>query len=447
MTLYSLCKRRTFLQQILIFSLAVLTGIAMFSGISYADITETAKLVPEDGAYNDLFGSSVSISGDYAIVGAPNDDEGTIVNSGCAYIFERTKGIWSEKAKLLAPDRSRDDIFGSSVSISGDYAIVGKPFDDHTGSNYGSAYIFHRTEPVPGTIIWGQMAKLVASDGGANDYFGSSVAISGDFAIVGAPFNDDNGSDSGSSYIFQRSGSTWSQVEKLLPAEVTIGDLFGYSVAINGDDAVVGAPRDDNERGTTAGSIYIFQRSDGTWSGWRLIDPNGAAEDEFGWSVSIDGHFAIAGAHYYDGGTELANSGSARIFEEIEDTGIWGTLSYHRLIPSDTAASDEFGFSVSISSECAVIGTLKYINGNGTVYVFRKSTDDNNWPQLEKLIASDGSPWGFGSAVSISGPYVIVGAKWDINSAGSAYVYDIFAGPSPPHSGTMPAIPLLLLDD
>ncbi len=178
-----------------------------------------------------------------------------------------------------------------------------------------------------------------------------------------------------------------------------------------------------------------------------MIDPNGAVDDEFGWSVSIDGHFAIAGAHYNDGGTELANSGSARIFEELNDTGIWGMLSHHRLIPSDIAASDEFGFSVSISSECAVVGTLKYINGNGTVYVFRKSTDDNDWPQLEKLIASDGSPGGFGSAVSISGKYAIVGAKWDMNSAGSAYVYDIFAGPSLPYSGTMPAIPLLLLDD
>lgn len=94
---------------------------------------------------------------------------------------------------------------------------------------------------------------------------------------------------------------------------------------------------------------YIFRRSDGIWNGLRLIDPNGADDDEFGWSVSIDGHFAVAGAHYNDGGEDLTNSGSARIFEEIEDTGIWGTLSYHRLIPSDTAASDEFGFSVSFS--------------------------------------------------------------------------------------------------
>ena len=346
---------------------------------------------------------------------------------------------------MIAPDRSHNDLFGYSVSISGDYAIVGKPFDDHTGSNYGSAYIFYRNQDGPNN--WGQVAKLVASDGGANDYFGNSVSISGNYAIVGAPFDDDNGIDSGSAYIFQLKDNVWEQVAKLIPAELAAGDLFGNSVSINGDNVAVGAPRSDNDRGANSGSIFIFRRTDSTWSGWRLIDPNGAADDELGWSVSIDGHFAIAGAHYNDGGEDLTNSGSARIFEELYDTGLWGTLTYHRLTPSDSAASDEFGFSVSISGDCAVVGTLKYTNGAGTVYVFRKSTEDDNWPQLEKLIASDGSIWGFGSAVSISGKYAVVGAKWDINSAGSAYVYNISAGPSPPSSKAMPAIPLLLLED
>jgi hypothetical protein len=212
MTLYILCKLTESLKQVFILCiLAVVTGVAMFSGSSYADITETAKLVPEDGAYNDLFGSSVSIRGDYAIVGAPNDDEGILKNSGCAYIYERSGSTWSEKPKILAEDRSHNDIFGSSVSISGDYAIVGKPWDDHTGSDYGSAYIFQRI----GTT-WSKVAKLVADDGGASDYFGSSVYIAGNYAIVGAPFDDENDSNSGSAYIFERSEDTgiWSQVKK-----------------------------------------------------------------------------------------------------------------------------------------------------------------------------------------------------------------------------------------
>ncbi len=186
MTLYILCRLTGSLKQVFIlYVLAVVTGVVMFSGIAYADITETAKLVPEDGAYNDLFGSSVSISGDYVIVGAPNDDEGVLTNNGAAYIFQRSGSTWSQIAKLIAPDRSHNDAFGYSVSISGDYAIVGKPFDDHTGSNYGSAYIFYRNQDGPNK--WGQVAKLVASDGGANDNFGSSVAISGDFALSGRP--------------------------------------------------------------------------------------------------------------------------------------------------------------------------------------------------------------------------------------------------------------------
>ena len=456
MVLCALLKAVNSLRRVyIIFALAVVAMVTLCMGVSRADITEIKKLIPGDGAYADLFGSSVSISGDYAIVGAPNDDEGVIKNSGCAYIFERTKGIWSEKAKLLAPDRSGNDVFGFSVSISGDYAIVGKPFDDHTGSNYGSAYIFHRTEPLPGTIIWSQVAKLVAtteggaSDGGANDFFGTSVAINGDYAIVGAPNDDDNGSDSGTAYIYQRLENGWGQVAKLVAPDAATGDLFGYSVAIAGDYAVVGAPRKDNDSGEDIGSMYIFKRSEDTWSVWGpLIVPPiaGAAGDEFGWSVSIDGHFALAGAHLYDGGEDLANSGSARIFEELGDTHIWFTEPHHGLKPSDAAASDEFGFAVSISDDYALIGSLKYINGTGTAYVFQKSTGNDDWHQFVKLIASD-TPWGFGSAVSISGRYAIIGARHDRNTAGSAYLFDILSNTVPSPSGTMPSILLLLLDN
>ena len=449
---YSLCKSTSYSRQISILCvLAVFTLLIIFPGTSNADLTEMTKLVPGDGAYNDLFGSSVAISGDCVIVGAPNDDEGVLTNSGAAYIFQRSGSTWNQIAKLIAPDRSHNDVFGYSVSISGDYAIVGKPFDDHTGSNYGSAYIFYRNQAGPNK--WGQVAKLVAttdggaSDGGTNDFFGSSVSISGDYAIVGAPNDDDNGSDSGSAYIYQRFDSTWSQVEKLVAPEGAAGDLFGYSVAINGDEAVVGAPRDDYDIGADAGFIYFFKRSEDTWSTLGPGAGSGAAGDEFGGSVSIDGHFAIAGSHFYDGGEGLANSGSARIYEELNDSGLWYSYISNLLKPSDAAASDEFGFSVSISGDYAVIGSLKYINGTGTAYVFQKSTDDDDWPQLEKLIASDGSIWGFGSAVSISGKYAVVGAKWDINSAGSAYVYNMSSGPSPSPSRAMPWIPLLLLDE
>jgi hypothetical protein len=436
----------------LCFGLAFFLVLTIHIDTALSDITEIAKITPADGGYGDLFGSSVSISGDYLIVGAPNHNEGMISNNGCAYIFERSNNTWSEVAKLLAPDISANDTFGASVSISGDYAIVGSPFDTHTGSFYGSAYIFHREETSPGIFSWEYQDKLVAGDGGASDYFGTSVSISGDYAIVGAPFDDDKGADSGSAYIFQRSGVSWTQVAKLVGEDDTAGDHFGQSVSISGDDAFVGAPRHDFDE-EDEGAFYAFHRSDAAWTSafGAQNDPNGAAGDEFGWSVSVDGDFALAGAHFYDNGVN--NSGSARIFEEITpDTGLWYTnSSEHWLMPSDAAASDEFGFSVSVSGEKAVIGTLRYMTGTGTAYVFRQDTDEDDWQELEKLVASDGSPgvspWGFGSAVAISGRYAVIGARHDLNTFGSAYVYDLLADPTPPFSGALPGVTILLLDD
>ena len=393
-------------------------SMAIFAGSAMADKLETAKLVSSDGAYADAFGSSVSISGDYAIVGAPNDDEASVINSGCAYIFKREAGSWVQKDKLLAPDRSNNDLFGFAVSISGDYAIVGKPFDDHTGTNYGSAYIYHRVGE-----NWIQAAKLVAlagenaSDGGPNDYFGNAVAIHGDYAIVGAPFDDDNGADSGSAYIYHRVGEGWSQVAKLLAPDGAAGDLFGYSVAITSDNAVVGAPRRDTSGNADRGAMYIFSRSGESWTTLGVsTDPAGAAGDEFGGSVAIDGNFALGGAQKYDADGGLTDAGSARLYENI---GLWATFEHHILVPSERAASDYFGYSVSMSGDQVVVGSLKYQNSTGTVYLFQKSAADDSWPQIEKLIASDG-PWGFGSAVAVSGQFVIVGAK----QAEAAYIYE-----------------------
>jgi hypothetical protein len=407
------------------------------------------KLVPGDGAYNDLFGSSVSIRGDYAIVGAPNDDEGILKNSGCAYIYERSGSTWSEKPKILAEDRSPNDIFGSSVSISGDYAIVGKPFDDHTGSDYGSVYIFQRI----GTT-WSKVAKLVADDGGTSDYFGSSVYIAGNYAIVGAPFDDDKGANSGSAYIFERSEDTgaWSQVKKLIASDGAGGDNFGYSVSISGNYAIVGAPRDDNGFGVDAGSVYFFQRSEGVWGNeQKLVDINhGDDNDLFGWSVALYGNTGIVGAYQDDDSGD--DTGSATIVKYWNNT--W--LPSYYLTAPDRSASDYFGYSVSISADCVLIGAFGHDSiaaDAGAAYVFQKTSEDDStpvteWDPLVKLIASDGAAGDkFGGAVSISGPYAIVGAKWDMNSAGSAYVYNIFAGPSPPSSKAMPAIPLLLLED
>jgi hypothetical protein len=205
---------------------------------------QQAKFTASDGSAGDCFGYSVSISGDYAIVGACGDDN----YKGSAYVFKRDGTIWSQQDKLAASDGAVWDAFGYSVSISGDYVIVGA----YSDNDYkGSAYVFKRD----GTT-WNEQAKLTASDGSAGDAFGYSVSISGDYAIVGAY----NGNDyKGSAYVFKRDGTIWSQQDKLTASDGATDDWFGLSVSISGYYAVVGAPSDD-DKGSDSGSAYVFSK-------------------------------------------------------------------------------------------------------------------------------------------------------------------------------------------
>ena len=267
---------------IIIFYIFIFT--ICFQSMVLASVSEE-KITASDGADLDYFGSSVAISGDYAIVSAHEDDDNGS-RSGSAYIFQRSGESWSQQEKLTASDGADGDRFGSSVAISGDYAIICASGDDDNGSASGSAYIFHRSGE-----SWSQQEKITASDGAAADSFGYSVAISGDYAIVGARGDDDNGSASGSSYIFQRSGESWGQQEKITASDGAGGDFFGSSVAISGDYAIVGARGDDDNGsayGSDYGSAYIFHRSEVSWSQQeKLTASDGAYRDYFGSSVAI----------------------------------------------------------------------------------------------------------------------------------------------------------------
>ena len=255
---------------------------------------EQQKLTASDGNTSDYFGWSVSISGDYAIVGAYGDDvNGTY--SGSAYIFKRDGTSWVEQQKLTASDGADGDWFGSSVSISGDFALVGAFLDDGNVIDSGSAYIFKRD----GTS-WVQQQKLTASDGAADDYFGCSVSISGDYAIVGAYGGNGNVIDSGSAYISKWNGTSWSEQAKLTASDGAASDYFGWSVSISGDYAIVGAPLDD-DKGTDSGSAYISKWNGTSWSEQaELTASDGAASDYFGVSVSISGDLAIVVTPYDD---------------------------------------------------------------------------------------------------------------------------------------------------
>nr|AIA13839.1 FG-GAP repeat [uncultured bacterium] len=221
---------------------------------------EVKKILASDKEERDRFGHSVSINDDTAIVGANSEDAGGD-NAGAAYIFERNQGgadNWGEVKKLLASDKEPFDVFGESVSISGDTVIVGALFEDGGASEAGAAYIFARNQG--GANNWGEVKKLLASDSEANDEFGWSVAINGDAVIVGAHLEDEGGSEAGAAYIFTRNqggADNWGEVKKLLASDIEVGDLFGNSVAISGDTVIVGSPFHD-ESETNAGAAYIF---------------------------------------------------------------------------------------------------------------------------------------------------------------------------------------------
>ena len=321
--------------------------------------SQEARLLANDRAANDLFGESVSISGGTAIVGAVWDDDNGL-SSGSAYIFKDSGTGWAQAAKLLAADGAAYDQFGRSVSISGGTAIVGAEGDDDNGYDSGSAYLFKDT----GTG-WVQAAKLLAGDGAASDHFGQSVSISGGTAIVGAMWDDDNGSWSGSAYIFQDTGSGWTQEAKLVADDGVQSDYFGYSVSISGGKAIVGA-YGDADKGSDSGSAYIFQD---TGSGWdqvaKLVAADGAAADHFGFSVSISGGTAIVGA---DGDDDKGPwSGSAYIFQ---DTGTGWTQEAKLLAADAVYESDHFGFSVSISGGTGLVGARSDDNCAGSAYIF-----------------------------------------------------------------------------
>jgi len=388
-------------------------------------LSENSKLTANfsDGAAGDWFGISVAIDGDTMVVGVPfGDDFSGIEDIGSAFVFTRTGTTWTQQAKLTASDGAADDQFGYSVAIAGDTIVVGSHFDDDNGSSSGSAYIFTRT----GTT-WTEQAKLTASDGAAVDGFGFSVAIANDTIVIGANEGDAGGSNSGSAYVFTLSTeTTWTQQAKLTSSDSVGGDNFGNSVAIAGDTIVVGAYRDD-DNGTDSGSAHVFTRTGTMWMEQaKLMASDGATYDVFGRSVAIAGDTIVVGADEYDFDNNLS-SGSAYVYTRTGTT--WTEQA--KLTASDGAAGAWFGYSVAIAGDTIVVGAI-FDNAkgfeSGSAYIFTRT--GFTWTQQAQLVASDGGiGHGFGISVAIANDTIVVGA-WAADDefgrdTGSAYVYDL----------------------
>ncbi|MBM4429400.1 MAG: hypothetical protein FJ026_03505, partial [Chloroflexi bacterium] len=407
--------------------------------VSTPDQTEDKKLTANDGAARDYFGNSVAICGDTLVVGAPLADVDGKADQGAAYVFYRHHGgahNWGQVKKLTASDGHAGDWFGVSVAISGDTILVGAHRDYEFVTFRGSAYVFYRNQG--GANNWGQVKRLLASDGREGDYFGGSVAVWGDIALVTAD-GDDVGAnaDQGSAYVFYRNhGGTdnWGQVKKLTASDGAAGDSLGTSAAIYGDTAVVGAYGDDIGANADQGSAYAFYRNAGGADNWgqvkKLTASDGAAGDWFGYSAAIWEDTVVVGAYY--GKVGANRQGTAYVFSRhLGGADQWGQVQ--KLSASDGAVGDNFGFSVAISGDLVVAGSPRDDTGTnfdqGSAYVFyRHQGGADNWGQLHKLTASDGAARDyFGASVAMWTGAWVVGADGDDVSAntdqGAAYVF------------------------
>jgi len=380
------------------------------------DWTEIQKLLASDGAAGDVFGTSVSLDGDTVLIGAVSDDDNG-AGSGSAYIFTRSGTTWTPQTKLLASDGHAGDQFGCFVSLFGDTALIGAMWDDDNGVDSGSAYVFTRT----GTT-WTQQQKLSASDAAAGDWFGSCVSLSGDTALIGAQAYD---TGNGSAYVFTRTGTTWTQQAKLLASDGAAGDCFGYMVSIDGNTALIGADYDD-DNGVDSGSAYVFTRTGTTWTQQaKLLASDGAAGDDFsGGGVVLSGDTVIIGAELDD--DNGVDSGSAYVFTRTGTT--WTQQA--KLLASDGAAGDQFSmFGLALESDTAIIGAWDDDDmgaNSGSAYVFTRT--GITWTQQQKLTASDGAAGDqFGVAVTLDGDTALIGAWFDdvsgTTNCGSVYVF------------------------
>lgn len=320
-----------------------------------------------------------------------------------------------EIKKLTATDNAAGDGFGTSVAVSGDTVVIGA-----RGGVFlnGAVYIFERNRG--GADRWGQVKKLTALDGLAGDQFGLSIGISGNTVVVGA-YGDDF--SRGAAYIFDRNrGGTdnWGQVKKLTASDGVASDLFGFSVGISGDTVVVGATGDNGARG----SAYVFERSRGGLDNWgeaRRLSASDASEfDLFGYDVRINDDTVVVGAFSDD-----VERGSAYIYERNRGgPGNWGEVK--KLTASDGTVNDQFGVSVGISGNTVVVAANGDDSFKGSAYVFeRNNGGTENWGEVRKLTASDGSvSGGFGRSVGISGDTIVVGANGDASFRGSSYVFE-----------------------
>ncbi len=389
---------------------------------------EIAKLTGENAEQGDWFGWSVAIHGETLVAGALDDGVGPL--SGSATVFRRIDRAWGPEIKLTSEDAEERDVFGRSVSIDRDVILIGARWDDDNGVDSGSAYVFRFDG---GT--WVEEGKLTASDAAPGDQFGQSVSIWGDTATVGARYNDENGDAAGAAYMFHFDGQAWEEEGKLTPSDAAAHDVFGTSVATSGNITVVGAPSNDDvcpsDVFCDSGSAYVFRYSGITWAQDAKLTASDAREgDGFGRSVAL----AVAGDRIVVGtpGADVSASDSGAAYVFRFDGNAW--VEEARLAPEDAERWDSFGTSVSVSKDTVLVGSPG-ADDAGSAYAFR--FDGSTWIQSAKVTPLGGAPGdSFGGSVSLHDDTVVIGASADDGAcpglsqcnSGMVYVYELAPG-------------------
>ena len=367
---------------------ATAPGAAYVFVSSGASWSQQAKLVAEDRANGDQFGISVAVSGDSLLAGSGGRD--------AAYVFVRSGASWTQQAKLVSSDGG--GAFGNSVSLSGNIAVVGEPFNLQ---EIGAAFVFVRSGSA-----WTQQAVLTAGDKAPADELGGAVAVSGTSILTGA-FVKTN--QEGAAYAFVQVGANWAQQAKLAASDANNGDNFGNAVAVSGDTAVIGA----NAKSSIRGAAYVFTRAGASWTQQaKLTASDGANGDDFGIAVAMSGDTILVGA--------VGNAGGGAVYVFTRSGTAWTQQA--KLIPADLAAGDNLGISVSIDGDTAVIAGNTKDSGKGAAYVFVRS--GATWTQQAKLTASDATSGdAFGRSVSLNGDTVLISAVGRNSFQGVAYVF------------------------
>eukprot|EP00970_Alexandrium_tamarense_P007531 scaffold1409_cov149-Alexandrium_tamarense.AAC.4 len=375
-----------------------------------------------DGAASDYFGSPVAMSGTgHLVVGAPyHDDKGS--SSGSVYLYKHNGNHWVFMQSLTASDGAADDRFGSAVAMSGTGHLV-------VGSYSGAIYLFTLNST---SNTWGDEQKIVASDGAADDFFGRAVAMSGTGHLVVGKSSDDYGTNAGAVYLYtlNSTSNTWGDEQKIVSSDGAASDYFGRAVAMSGTGhLVVGAPY-DGDKGPYSGSVYLYtlNSTSNTWGNeQKIVASDGAASDYFGSAVAMSGtgHLVVGAPYHDDKGT---NAGAVYLYTLNSTSNTWG--NEQKIVASDGAAYDFFGSAFAMSGTGHLVVGKSSDGDKGTnagaVYLYTLNNTSNIWGDEQKIVASDGAAYDrFGSAVAMSGTgHLVVGTPSDDDkgtNAGAVY--------------------------